>query len=183
MNKVWCREAGRFIHNYRDCKVGQASDKSTCEFLQDLDRVVGQIIENGRTMPYNGLKLSAPSDVWYECPSKPFAQVLLNGNLKGHLKVEHLDIVSNVGQPGEVGIENDCPVHHPLAELLRQTVSQLETLKFSETVAPLDTILGGDWCLSFPKLEILGVTLSRIREVRQVKIQIFSKRGKMCCTP
>ena len=48
-------------------------------------------------------------------------------------------------------------VHKPLAELLRQKSSLLESLTLREAVAPLDKILGKDWGPLFPKLEALGI--------------------------
>ena len=97
--------------------------KFVFDFLEEFDRVVGEIAccEDDRPIPFNGLKLQVFGHQNY-CPTKNPGINSDFESLRMHLNLKYLHIDTVQGS-------RVCPIHDPLAALLRHSCSQLKVLK------------------------------------------------------
>ena len=97
VNKTWNRRARIFIRNNRKC-VAKNPDPdreaaSVCRVLQNLRGLCYQMREQGREIPYNGLKLYLPGSI-EGCPKDARCGGLVHVDLPKEVTLKYLDVAS-----------------------------------------------------------------------------------------
>ena len=145
VSKCWNTEARTFIRDHRKCSVFKPKwTENECEFLKKLDELCCQIIEDGRVIPFNTLRMPT---WWFQCKDVEDSRQnkFIQLELKSELKIRYLGIRWSI-QEGDC----DCSFHHSLVTLLRHSAPHLKKLKLVTAAPQFDNLLTG---ICFPQLE------------------------------
>ena len=119
-----------------------------CKFIQQLDRICCQMVQDHTLIPWNTLNLTFGP---VTCRKDHSADEKIE--LASSLKVRHLEIVWNAFYR-----EPDCSIHEPLKALFFRNSNQLESLKVTNLPPAFLSRVIGESFPGFPKLEKITIS-------------------------
>ena len=156
VSKFWNNDIRIFIRDHRMCTFRSYSSTlhRSCDMLQELEEICGEIAGHGRTTPFNRIVIpgccTPDSKSCYlgssnrQKNSSSNAEILFS-NLTATLKLKYMKIEGN-----------ERGYHSPLANLLKHKCGQLRSLCIEGTRV-FKKLTTKEWYPQFPSLEELRI--------------------------
>ena len=120
--------------------------------LKELDQLCFQITNEGRIIPWNGLKVNFSPCSLLNAEDPTFGNEINIITFESQHRPKFLEFHWKFPWWGA-----DCPVHKPLEAILRQCTSELRIFQISNLPPGFSHVLS-DWVPKFPKLEVVIIS-------------------------
>lgn len=161
VNKVWNREARKFVRNYRRCRIKTVSrcgnmmeivpeNYSTVpmEVFKGYDVMCGQIVGHGRVVPFNYMVVP---EHWCGAWHKELeSDAIILRNLVEYMKFKYLEIEGHV--------KVNCACGKFMVNLLTEKSSDVQTLVISAGYPTFKNLETLGWVPAFFNLEEVEIT-------------------------
>ena len=152
VSKAWNRVARVYIRNNRKCKVANphVDSISTCQLVHDVRYRCGQMRQQGREVPFNGLSIQLLDHGGKQCSKYAGCDGGVHINLPSEIKLKYFSIICS----------SDYAPHHvqdPSTKLIRDHASEIQELTVCSVLLLKFLLNSSDQHLFFPKLEEISI--------------------------